>query len=253
MSAPRAALAAGLVWLGGCAPMASTPGTAPGEPDRVAEINTQLGIEYMRQGSNEVAMRKLEKALQADARYPEAHEAMGLLQARIGEFDKAEDHFKRAMSLAPGDSSIMNNYGQFLCQRERREEAYALFDKAVANPLYATPELAYANAGTCARAGGSLEQAENYYRQALQRNPELAPVLLGMADINFETQRYLTARAYLQRYEAVAQPTPGTLWLGARIERMLGDREAEARYAASLRKRFPDSLEAGELSRMEKP
>lgn len=239
--------------LGACASAPVAPGEQGDERTRVAEINTQLGVEYMRQGENEVALRKLERALEADPRYARAHEAMGLLYARIGESAKAEENFRRATALAPEDSSIMNNYGLFLCQQNRREEADALFGRALANPLYATPQLVYTNAGTCARGGGDLDKAEAYYRDALQRDPELGPALYGMAEIHFERARYLPARAYLQRFEAVSDPSPESLWLGVRIERRLGDRDAEASYAVALANRFPDSREAGLLNTVERP
>jgi type IV pilus assembly protein PilF len=34
------------------------------------------------------------------------------------------------------------------------------------------------------------------------------------------------------------------LWLGVRVERRLGDRDAEASYGAQLRRRFPESMQA---------
>lgn len=238
--------------LGGCA-AGNGVQKEPGSAERLARINTQLGIEYMRQGDNEVAMNRLEKALQADPRYAGAHEAMALLFVRLREYTPAESAFRRALQLAPKDSSIMNNYGLFLCQRGRREEAEALFRRAVENPLYETPQVVYTNAGTCARDAGELEQAERYYRLALQRAPTFAPALIGMAEVALERERHMSARAYLQRYEAVAPLTPPALWLGVRIERVLGDADAEASYALALTNRFPDSLEAGLLLESERP
>ena len=42
-------------------------------------------------------------------------------------------------------------------------------------------------------------------------------------------------------------PTSEVLWLALRIERKLGDRESESRYATQLRRRFPASNEYQEL------
>jgi type IV pilus assembly protein PilF len=39
------------------------------------------------------------------------------------------------------------------------------------------------------------------------------------------------------------EPTAELVWLVLRIERKLGNREAEARYASQLRRRFPGSPE----------
>jgi type IV pilus assembly protein PilF len=57
----------------------------------------------------------------------------------------------------------------------------------------------------------------------------------------------MQARAYLQRYSAIAQLNARALWLGVQIERQLGDRDAEASYALQLQKNFPDSQQTKQL------
>jgi type IV pilus assembly protein PilF len=48
----------------------------------------------------------------------------------------------------------------------------------------------------------------------------------------------------LQRYLEVGAHTAQSLWLGIRIERELGDRDALASYSLQLEKSYPDSEEA---------
>ena len=72
-------------------------------------------------------------------------------------------------------------------------------------------------------------------------NSRLAPALIQMADLSFRAERYLSARGYFQRYSEVAKHTAKTLWLGIRIERQLGDRDAESSYRLLLEKNYPDS------------
>ena len=43
------------------------------------------------------------------------------------------------------------------------------------------------------------------------------------------------------------EPNAEALWLMVRVERSLGNRQAEARYSAQLRRKFPLSPEAEEL------
>jgi type IV pilus assembly protein PilF len=137
----------------------------------------------------------------------------------------------------------LNNYGLFLCQREQMDAALRLFDRAVANPVYQTPEIAHSNAGTCLLQHGDIAGAEARFRQALQLNPKLPPALLQMARLSFDLDRALAARGYLQRYAEVADQIPASLWLGVRIERALGDRLALGRYEQQLQREFPDSDE----------
>ncbi len=55
--------------------------------------------------------------------------------------------------------------------------------------------------------------------------------------------RYAEARQWVGEVEKLQEPTAELLWLGLRAERKLGNREAEARLAVQLRKRFANSTE----------
>ncbi len=217
--------------------------------NEVAMANLNLGIEYMRNGSMEPALDKLNRALEADPGYFGTHNALGLLYQRLGDQGQAERHFKRAVALNPSDSGSKNNYGLFLCQNGRFEEADRIFVQAAANPLYETPAVAYANAGTCAMRNNQPGPAEKHFRQALSISPEIPSALIQMAQLSYEQDNYLNARGYLQRYQSVARHTAGSLLLGIRIEQQLGDRNAVSSYELLLKNNFPDSVEAGQLNK----
>jgi len=242
----RAVAAAALSLLGGCASVPDQGSMASPKPqttNKLAEVQTQLGIGYMRAGNLELAFNRLTRALDADPDYSTAHNAMGTLQERLGDMKSAEDHFRRAVSLNPMDSAAQTNFGSLLCRTGRFEEGEQRFLQALKNSLYQRPELAYANAGLCMQTAGEVEKAESYFRSALQRDPRIPSALLGMARISFGQQRFLPARAYMQRYEEVAALDAQALWLAVRIERELGGRDAEQAYAERLRRDFPDAHE----------
>lgn len=220
--------------------------------NEVAVSNLELGIAYMNDGNYETALEKLERARQADPGYSPTYNVLGLLYQLLGENTRAEDYFKRALSLNANDSSTMNNYGRFLCQNGRTEEAMETFLRAAKNPLYETPEIALTNAGTCSLANDHKEEAEKYFRQALEKNPKMPVTLLQMASLVFTQGNALSARAYLQRYQELARHTPGSLWLGIQIEKELGDEDAQASYALLLKNGFPDSREAAMLEESRK-
>ena len=77
--------------------------------------------------------------------------------------------------------------------------------------------------------------------------------LYALAELKFNQQDYLGARAFLQRYFDVASASPQSLWLGVRIERQLGDEGAARGYAAQLRQRFPSAHETELLQAQGKP
>jgi type IV pilus assembly protein PilF len=235
-----------LAFSGGCATSPDKEGELSDSQrvSELAEVQTNLGIAYMRGGQNDLAYTRLQKALQLEPRYSKAHYVIALLYERLGELQKAEQHYEDAVRYNPRDSSAQNNYGNYLCRKGRIEEAEDRFMKALDNPLYATPEVAYANAGLCVLKAGDLPQADVYLREALARNPNIPAALYAMSDISFQRGEELSARAYLERFREVGNDTSRSLWLGVRIERALGDQDAAASYALLLRTQYPDSPEA---------
>ncbi|MDT8310699.1 MAG: type IV pilus biogenesis/stability protein PilW [Methylophaga sp.] len=211
--------------------------------NEAAEINMRLGLNYMQRGDYAFALEKLEKALQQDPNLPSAHNTIAILYQRLGEDEKAGYHFEKAVDLAPEYSEAQNNYGAFLCQQQRFDEAEKRFLLAVENPLYQSAAQAYENAGLCAMQAQQVKTAENYFRRALQIEPTLRKSLLQMAEISYQQQNYLQARGYIQRFHDAATWTARALLLGIKTENKLGDEDAIASYILILRSRFPDSDE----------
>lgn len=227
--------------------------TEPGQYDRqaIAEANLNLGIAYMQQGQYQQALDKLNRARIAQPDYSPTYNTLGVLYQHLGEYEEAEKYYKHAIKLNPMDSAALNNYGQFLCQQGRFEDAEKSFMESANNPLYPTPEISITNAGICALNNGKPDIAEEYFTRALTKNPRFAPVLIQMSEISYNHGEYVKARDYLQRYLADNKHSPKSLWLGIRIERELGDKNALSSYTLLLRNQFADSKEAALLKQSE--
>lgn len=248
---PSAALASCLL-LGSCAQqppaqISMDSAQVQTQDQKRAKIHTDLGALYYSRGQLGVALAELNQALQADAGYVPAYNVLGLVYAELGEHGLAEQNFSRALQINPNDSDVHNNYGWYLCQRGRENDAIQHFLQALKNPLYSTPEKSYVNAGFCARKTGDLKRAEEYYQRVLRIQPSQPQALLGLAQMHFADGRLPSAKSYLTRFMQLGQPDADSLWLGVRIERRLGDRDAEASYSSQLRNRFPQSKEAEAL------
>jgi type IV pilus assembly protein PilF len=214
-----------------------------GTASEVARVNTQLGLAYLVEGQLSLALERLQTAAQADPDYSTAQNGLGLVYDRLKMPHKAEEHFKRAIRANPSDSAAQTNYGSFLCRHGRIDEGEKYFMKAAKNTLYDKPELAYVNAGVCKRGDGDLKTAESHFRSALQIDPRFPVALLNMAELTYDAKRYMSARAYLQRYNEVGTQTSRSLWLGILVEGELGDKDAVSSYAMLLRANYPDSRE----------
>lgn len=218
---------------------------------RASRYNVDLGVAYMQDGKLDTAMGKLKKALEQDPDSARAHDAIAVLYGQIDENELAEKHFRRSLRLDPDNSRTHNNYGQFLCREGEYDRAEKEFTTAADNPLYSGRMVALTNAGVCANEIPDAAKAEQYFRRALQEDPSYTPALMLMAKTSFSQEKYMSARGYLQRYEAVAPYSAEGLWLGVRIEQALDDRDASARYALLLKNNFPDSEQAKALQEWE--
>ena len=217
-----------------------------------AKIYVEMGIAYMREGQDAVALKKLRTALAVDDKNPEAHNVIAILYERLGEAGLAAEHYDAAAKLDPRDPYIRNARGSFFCKQNRFDEADEEFQKALANPLYPTPWVALSNAGLCAERAGDKEKAEGYYRRALSANDRYSPALYQMAQISFEQDHQMSARAYLERYHSEVAATAASLWLGVRVEQKLGDRQKAVEYKRRLLKEFPDAPEIQALNQSER-
>lgn len=217
-----------------------------------AQANLNLGVAYLRQSRPDLAIENLERALDLDSRLAPAHNALALAHDQLGNFDAAEEHYQRALDLEPANPAIANSYAVFLCRRNRWADAEPYFRRAVASPGYATPAAALANAGSCARVAGERDRAEEYFREALSRNPAFPAALAGLMELSYRNENYLQARAFLQRYLEVQSPTPDVLLLCYSIERALEDGNAAEQCARQLRSEFPQSAELAQLRQFER-
>jgi type IV pilus assembly protein PilF len=217
-----------------------------------AQIYVEMGIAYMRDGQDAVALKKLRRGIELDPNSPDAHNVLAILYERLGELELAGKHYNRAASLAPQDPYIRNARGSYFCKRGEFEEALNEFDLALDNPLYPTPWVALTNAGLCAERSGDSEKAERYYRRALTANPRYGSALFQMAELLFQQNNDLSARAYLERFHSEKSPTAASLWLGVQVEQRLGDRVKAVEYKRQLLKEFPDAPEVQALNKSER-
>jgi type IV pilus assembly protein PilF len=226
--------------LGGCVVVQE----GPTQNEKASKINVQLGIGYYNQNNLEQASQKLLKALDQDPDSAQAHHAYAVLQNRFLDREKADFHFRKSIELDANNSEALNNYGAFLCQDERYEEARSMFLKAVKNPLYKFPEVAYTNAAICLRKGGlEPDSVKEYLRKALGSGRNFGPALLTLADIGLEEGQPELTSIYIRRYHLGNQPGPRSLWLKIRAEHALGNADAVEELGQLLKKDFPDSAE----------
>ncbi|NBB93260.1 MAG: type IV pilus biogenesis/stability protein PilW [Gammaproteobacteria bacterium] len=219
-------------------------------PVRAADVNTRLGVGYLERGDLQLAMEKLQRAIEFDAAHVPAHVTLALVQERLGREVRARQSYREAVRLAPEDGGTLNSYAAFLCRQGEHRQAEEYFSRAVADPFYETKEVAHTNAGACAIQSRNHDRAEEHLRAALAINAEYPDALYHLANLYYQRDDAFRARAFLQRFEAVSGDDPAALSLGYRIERRLDNEREAARYLERLESRFPDSAQARDIRRL---
>lgn len=212
-----------------------------------ARIHTELGQRYLAGGDLESALDKLSLALQFDPDYAPAHTVIAVVYERINKLPLAESHYRKAVELEPNKGDPNNNLGQFLCKTGKPAEAVGYFAKAVADPFYKTPDVAWTNDGVCKLKTQNRAGAEASFRKAVELNPQNGEALLQLASTMFAEGDTFHARAFIQRFDALGHPTAESLGLGRAIESRLGNTDAALNYTRRLRSQFPDSEQAHAL------
>jgi type IV pilus assembly protein PilF len=210
-------------------------------------INARLGIDYMNSGNIQRAHDKLKLAVE---QYPDSSSIRyeyALLMQRLGENAKAEASFRKAIELDPKDSQAHNNFGIFLCEQKRYGEAQKEFKAALANPLYSTPQGAYANSGLCYLNQGDYKHADVAFNKALKIYPGFPSALYGLARVAADEGDWKSADKYLGRIQGRAHYSPPILALCMKVKQHVGDLMGATQCARDLYRMFPNSPEAKAL------
>jgi type IV pilus assembly protein PilF len=232
---------------GGAVTGGNEANTAEDDQRRRAGIRLELAAAFYQQGNYAQALEELRQATTIDPRSAQAHGLLGLVHMDLGERDRAEASFRRALQLAPAESDILNNYGWFLCQTDRPREAIEQFVLALQNPLYPTPARPLHNAGICSLRAGDERTAEAYFQRSFQVDPKNPVAMYNLAELYLKRGDAERARFYAQRLLSSHQPSAETLWLAIRVDRRAGDRDSVASLSSQLRRLFPASREANLL------
>ena len=221
--------------------------TAPVTTRRRAELHTELAAGYYERGQMNVALDELKAAEADDATYPRIYNVYGLVYTMLGEADKAEANFRRALQMAPDDSEIHHNWGAFLCSHGHPAQSIPEFEIAARDPLYKTPEIALTNAGKCSIVAGDKAAGEAFFRRALSLKPQDASAAYNLALLKYRQGNLDEAHQFMHIVMQQNDAPAPALYLGMCIERKKGDQQSEDSFIQQLRNRYPNSPEAKNL------
>lgn len=223
------------------------------DKSEVAKARTQLAAQYIREKQLDAAKRQLETALEADPRYAPAYDMMGVLLQTEGSptnLAKADEFFRRALSLDGQSMQTRNNYGVYLSQTGRDHEAIAQFKIAGAALGYEGRTRALENLGLSYLKIGNTAEAKEAFIRAVEANTGSAIARVELINIFLAEGNSLVAKQLYDELVVMAgtRILPAEVMLqGVKIAIMQGNRTQQQQLAQRLLSTHPLSDEARRL------
>ena len=104
------------------------------DPKSAAETRVKLALVYLRKDDMQQAKENLDKALEYQPNNANIYRVYAYYSQRVNEDEDAEKYYKKSLSLDSKHPDTYNNFGTFLCRKERYEEAEKAF-KILSTPL----------------------------------------------------------------------------------------------------------------------
>lgn len=200
-----------------------------------------LGIALEGEGRTEEGMKCLERALEINPRYPEAHYNMALYHGRKNDLENAIASYRRAIELYPPMAKAHFNLGNALRDRGSTGEAIRHYEEAVRHEPFFSE--AYYNMGNVLKDAGRLDEALTLYRKALSVDPGNVKARMNLA-IALAGTGQLDASVNLFREILARDPeNEKALFNLARVLEAKGESANLPDTYLSLLKRNPDRLD----------
>ena len=126
-------------------------------------------------GDRQQAFVSFQKSVQLNPANKESRYALGHVYALQGKLPLAEEQFRAAIKIDESYSEAHTYLGQVLANQDRWDEAIASYKRALANPLYPTPDLARFHLGRALAHQGDLHGSMEAFEDAASASPPSVP------------------------------------------------------------------------------
>lgn len=129
----------------------------------------EVGQSYVLETKYQEAYVEFQKALDLNPLDKELYYYIGFIEAKWGKYDKAVEYLKKATYIDKHYAEAYNHLGIAYLNLEKWDKAIDSFNKAIREPLYGTPEIAYYNLGTAYYYKGDYLESLSALEEALKR------------------------------------------------------------------------------------
>lgn len=177
-----------------------------------AQLHFRAAQELFLKDENIQALAEAQKAHDLNKKDPQVHNFLGILYAQIDEFERAEMHMKRAITLEPRYSEAHVNLCGFMMRREDYDSAMVHCRKAAEDATYPNAERAYHNLGLMHEKKNNQTEAVAMYGKALIHNKNFVLTLQSLGKLHYQQKDYTKAEGLLLRADEACMASPKGAW-----------------------------------------
>ncbi len=174
----------------------------------------------------------LRKALEIDPSSADAHAALAVVFQTEMEPKLADEEYRKALASDSRNARVLNNYGGFLYEQKRYEEAYQRLLEASQDTLYPERSRVFENLGLVSLQMKKPAQAKEYFEKSLRLNRNQPSVALEMADLLYKEREYVPARQYYDLFAQGGGQNARSLLLGIRLAKVFEPRHGRQLWPA---------------------
>lgn len=175
-----------------------------------------LGTQYLREKKYDLAIEELLKAVEIKGS-PYAYSALGSAYLGKGDAETAVSYFKKAIELKPDEAGFHNNLALFYRAQKNDAGAFEEFELATQGP--APDALFLSNFGSFLMQARRAEEAEQKFLRALEINPDQPDALLNLGLLYLVMRKPGEARKYWSRLLEVQPDHPRAAQMRAQLEK----------------------------------
>lgn len=175
----------------------------------------------------------------------ELHKSLGNCFTRMGEYDKAEHHYRRAYELNSKSDVLQVNVGSLALQKQDLDSALKHFLKAL--ELNSSNDKAISGLGMVYLAKGDTQRAHDSFVASLKINLNNLGAIYNLVKCAYDLKRFNDAAQLLKSYIASNPVNTNILYSYAGILFHQGDYRAAAFEVAKILESNPNHAGAKEL------
>lgn len=200
------------------------------------------GQQFSSQGNYRGAIVLYKNALEKDANYLDARTELANAYLATGSYDKAKKEYQKVLYQNPAATELLLKLAKVDLGLKKPEAALLELDEYHSSMPETSASLTLY--GQAHGATGDLDSAENFFKKALQLEPEAIPPRLNLAKVYLRHKNFTDARQLLENIIFQDGTSVQAYYLLANLETRAAKRDAALKVYRALVAVKPQELQA---------